>query len=361
MGVRRRNRANGARPKIGEMLVARGLVTERDVHEALARQRATGRRLGETLFEIGAISSFDLARVLAERQNLPFVDLRDVDPDPDAIALISAGLARQYLVLPLRTEPGRLYVAMANPADVYALDDIRAMTDRAVEASMADPAQLLEAIVAAYGPTEDEEGPAASDAPVAELRPAAQPVRASRPPEAGRAHLDALLRRLDLAVVLTEEPARGAWSTAMAELLFDAYLLAFRNVALFLSEASAQSAPAFAPVWPPTDNVVAQAVARLRAQAAWLDRRLRSAPPHPPDVVVSEARLAEMRRDLGVVVEAFRDAIDHAGAEQPAAIPAAEHDPPAVAPEATRAPAAVPVPATAAPVGLQIFAELRNQ
>ncbi len=151
--------------RIGELMLERGLITGDDLDAALQRQRQTGRRMGETLVEMGALSSFDLAQLLAEHLGVPFVDLRTHPADLMLAALVPDEVARRYGALPLARWDGQIVIAMANPEDVFALDDLRVLTGQPILTVMADPEQLREAIGRAYSRTDVEStvGDAASD------------------------------------------------------------------------------------------------------------------------------------------------------------------------------------------------------
>ena len=132
---------------IGEALVAAGAVTRGDVIEALAEQRVTRERLGAILLRQGRLSAADLVRVLARQFGIRFVDLADHLPDPAAGRLIPEHFARRLQAVGLAIdEDGRLVVAMANPADIFALDDIRTLTGREITPAMAVPGQIEAAL-----------------------------------------------------------------------------------------------------------------------------------------------------------------------------------------------------------------------
>jgi type IV pilus assembly protein PilB len=135
-----------AQPRIGEMLLERGLIRQADLETALQLQRETGRRMGETLVDMGIITSEALAQVLAERLGFEFVDLADTPLDWVTVHQIPEEVARRYQALPVDLRDGRLVVAMANPEDVFALDDIKVLTNSVVLPVMADPEQLREII-----------------------------------------------------------------------------------------------------------------------------------------------------------------------------------------------------------------------
>jgi len=134
-----------ARRRIGDLFVEDGMITEQQLAEALDVQRRTGGRLGEILIELEFITSVDAARILARRLGMPFVDL-DASPIDEIVAhRIPEEIARRYRAVPIEEEDGVLRVAVADPTDVFALDDLQVITGLQVLPVVADPGQLLEA------------------------------------------------------------------------------------------------------------------------------------------------------------------------------------------------------------------------
>ncbi len=123
MGVRL-----SATSQLGVLLVEAGLITRDQLDAALADQVATGRTLGRIFVESGVLKEDDLVRVLAGQMGLEFVDLSEFPLDPSAAQLIPEAMARRYQALPIGWDEGRLLVAMADPSNVIALDDIRSVT-----------------------------------------------------------------------------------------------------------------------------------------------------------------------------------------------------------------------------------------
>jgi hypothetical protein len=132
------------------MMLERGLVSEEQLAQALAVQRATGRRVGETLLEMGAIGSADLAQVLADHLGVPFIDLRTRPPDLVLASLIPEQVARRYDALPVARWSNQLVVAMANPNDVFALDDLRVLIAQPIIAALAELEPLRATLDRAY-------------------------------------------------------------------------------------------------------------------------------------------------------------------------------------------------------------------
>lgn len=120
-----------AAKKIGELLVDSGLITQEQLEEALEFGRHAknkGRRLGGILVKKGYATEIDIAQTLSFQLNIPFVDMSSATVDPEALALINERLAKRHLILPLFQESKVLTVAMSDPLNLDAIDDLRFST-----------------------------------------------------------------------------------------------------------------------------------------------------------------------------------------------------------------------------------------
>ena len=116
-----------ARRRLGDLLVERGAVTAQQLDQALTRQKKGGGRLGEVLLDLGFVEPTDLLSALAEQFGMEFVDLEHVEVDRTLVQKVPEPLARRHRAVPIMDDGGVIVVAMANPGDVIALDDIRAI------------------------------------------------------------------------------------------------------------------------------------------------------------------------------------------------------------------------------------------
>jgi type IV pilus assembly protein PilB len=132
--------------QLGALLLERNLLNREQLDAALDEQTRTRKSLGRVLIEQGVVGEDDLVSTLAAQIGLEFVELDDESIDPTAVATVSAALARRYQALPIRWEDGRLVVAMADPSNVFALDDIRTITGAEVRTVVATRTAILEAI-----------------------------------------------------------------------------------------------------------------------------------------------------------------------------------------------------------------------
>jgi type IV pilus assembly protein PilB len=134
------------RERLGDILLETTGVTERDIEFALEHQKAVGERLGKILLDKGLIRPVDLLRALARQAGVRFVDLDDFPVDWSVAQSVPLAMARRHRALPVAYEDEKVVVAMANPADVLALDDLRTMLRREVIVALVDPAQLSAAL-----------------------------------------------------------------------------------------------------------------------------------------------------------------------------------------------------------------------
>src|SRR5688500_4441478 len=117
-----------AKVQLGTLLVERGLCTPAQIESAMADQARTGVSLGRVLVAQGLITETDLVSTLAAQVGLEFVDLHERQIDPTASQSVTDALARRYQALPIAWEGSTLVVAVADPSNVLAIDDIRSVT-----------------------------------------------------------------------------------------------------------------------------------------------------------------------------------------------------------------------------------------
>jgi len=119
--------------RLGDLFVKEGLITEQQLREGLAEAKTTGTRIGYALVHLGFVAEEELTRMLAKQYRVPAVDLSKVTVDPKILRLIPANVARKHLVLPLRRVGRMLTVAMTNPTDFSAIDDLKFISKLEIE------------------------------------------------------------------------------------------------------------------------------------------------------------------------------------------------------------------------------------
>jgi hypothetical protein len=138
--------------RIGDLLLQQGVITQAELEEALKYQVIFGGKLGTNLIEMGVLEEEDITRVLSRKFNIPAVDLEQImHVAPEAIAAIPAELAGKYRVLPLVLEGRRLTLAMADPADLKAVDEIAFRTGLIVRPQVVAEVRLVLALEKYYG------------------------------------------------------------------------------------------------------------------------------------------------------------------------------------------------------------------
>ncbi len=139
------------RKRIGELLCEKAYLDEAGLGVALAEQKVTHRRLGQILLELGYITQAQLNEALAVQVGIEKIDLSEVSIGSEVISLVPAELVSKYNILPLWRQNGRLAVAMVDPFQPQAMEDLRLVTGCLVQRYYAEPVQLEHAVLRFYG------------------------------------------------------------------------------------------------------------------------------------------------------------------------------------------------------------------
>jgi type IV pilus assembly protein PilB len=137
--------------KLGEILVRENLITSQQLKEVLEYQRVNGGRLGTNLVKLGVISDDVITAVLSRQYGVPSINLDLFHIEPEVIRLISQDVALKYSVLPISKMGAALTLAMADPTNVFAIDDVKFMTNLNVEPVIASETSIHIAIGKYYG------------------------------------------------------------------------------------------------------------------------------------------------------------------------------------------------------------------
>jgi type IV pilus assembly protein PilB len=137
------------------LLIEDGLVTRQQLLEALEKKQDSGRSLARTLVEMGIVSEVKLTEVLAHHLGLPFIELGNYEIDAAAVILLDERIARRHLALPIAYVDGALIVAMADPTNIFALDDVKMYTGQQIRPVVATKGDIQEAIKTYYHRSED--------------------------------------------------------------------------------------------------------------------------------------------------------------------------------------------------------------
>jgi type IV pilus assembly protein PilB len=159
-----------AKKKIGDILIEKGFVDSRQLEEALREQSVTGKRLGETLVDKGLITEEQLIDTISERLSIPKLTLSLMVIDPQVIQRVSVDIARRYTLIPIFEIGNTLTLAMADPLNIIAIDEIKYVTGMNIKRAITTSTEIRDAIDQYYSVSDtlnqligvgpDEKGPA---------------------------------------------------------------------------------------------------------------------------------------------------------------------------------------------------------
>lgn len=142
----KRLRPSERRKRIGELLVDAGIIPKEAVVKALELQKEQYKKTGEILIDMGAADDIEIAEALAEQLEIPFVRLNDIEIPDEIISLVPHSLAHKYSLIPKEKTSKGLIVAMSNPLDLSALNDLCFVTRMPIQAAVAPERDIIEAI-----------------------------------------------------------------------------------------------------------------------------------------------------------------------------------------------------------------------
>ncbi|BCG61317.1 GspE/PulE family protein [Paenibacillus sp. URB8-2] len=137
--------------RLGDLLVENGIISQEQLEEALVEQLKSKRKLGDLLISQGYITEQQLIEVLEFQLGIPHVSLFKYQIDPAITQIIPESMAKRYQVLPFMKEGGKLMVAMADPLDYFAIEDLRMSTGFRIEPAISTRDELQRAIARHYG------------------------------------------------------------------------------------------------------------------------------------------------------------------------------------------------------------------
>lgn len=136
--------------KLGELLKEVGLIDDFQLQSALSHQRNWGGKLGAVLVELEFVSEENVARVIAEKMRMPYAHLFEPEIPETIIRLIKPDIAKKYVVMPVKKEAGRVVVAMSDPLDIEAIDELRFITGLNIAPALALESEIKLAIQKYY-------------------------------------------------------------------------------------------------------------------------------------------------------------------------------------------------------------------
>ena len=134
------------RKKLGDLMKEAGLIDDFQLEAALSHQRNWGGKLGAILVELEFAREEDIARVVAEKLNIPYVNLFEPELSADVLKILKADMAKKFGVIPVRKEANALVLAMSDPMDIETMDNIRFITGLTIKPVLAMASEIRDAI-----------------------------------------------------------------------------------------------------------------------------------------------------------------------------------------------------------------------
>src|SRR5215211_2637580 len=136
--------------RLGELLLKEKRISPAQLQEALNYQKTNGGKLGLNLVKLGFLKDDDITALLSKQYGVPFINLSQFDIDASIVKLIPSETAHKYQIVPLSRSGATLTIAMTDPTNVFAMDDIKFMTGYNVEPVVASEMAVFEAITRYY-------------------------------------------------------------------------------------------------------------------------------------------------------------------------------------------------------------------
>jgi len=148
--------------RLGEVLLERGVINKKALDQALAYQKEHGGLLGQILIQLGSVSEEEIALALTAQYGFPYLPLDNYEIDGGLTVLIPEQVARQYCLIPIDRIGNALTLAMADPSNVQAIEDIEILTKCVVQTFVSTPSDVNRAIEKYYKHTENNNASPAS-------------------------------------------------------------------------------------------------------------------------------------------------------------------------------------------------------
>ena len=136
--------------RVGELLLKEKRITPEQLQQALAGQKANGGKLGYNLVKMGFVKDEEITALLSKQYGIPSINLAQFQIDPAVVKLVPAETAQKYQIIPLSRSGASLTIAMTDPTNVFAMDDIKFMTGYNVEPVVASEIAITEAVQKYY-------------------------------------------------------------------------------------------------------------------------------------------------------------------------------------------------------------------
>jgi type IV pilus assembly protein PilB len=136
--------------QLGDLLIERGVITDRQLEKALSVQKEKGGLIGELLVELGFAKEEDIAQSLTAQYGFPYLPLSNYDINPEIINIVPGRVARQYLLIPIDKISNNLTLAMSNPLNIQAIEDVELLSGCSVQTFVSTSSDIKRAIEKYY-------------------------------------------------------------------------------------------------------------------------------------------------------------------------------------------------------------------
>jgi type IV pilus assembly protein PilB len=136
--------------QLGELLIERGIIDQVQLNQALAVQRERGGLIGEILVELGFAKEDEIAQTLTAQYGFPYLPLSNYDINPEVANIIPGRVARQYLLIPIDKIGNNLTLAMSNPLNIQAIEDVELLSGYSVQTFVSTSSDIKKAIEKYY-------------------------------------------------------------------------------------------------------------------------------------------------------------------------------------------------------------------
>lgn len=141
--------------RIGDLLISHGIITQQQLEQALAEQKQSGQRLGRALIDLGYVEEDKMLELLSEQLSIPFIQLRNFQFDIPLTQKLPETLARRFRVLLLSEQQEKYVVGMADPLDIFAMDEVGRMLKREISVAVVRESELLNSLDIIYRRTDE--------------------------------------------------------------------------------------------------------------------------------------------------------------------------------------------------------------
>jgi len=137
--------------RLGDLLVQYGIISEDQLHQALKIQRETGAKIGEALIQLGFVTKQSINEVLEYQLGIPYIHIEEYEIDVNATKTITEEMAKKHILIPVKQTDTEVYVAMADPLNIFAIDDVQIFSGKDVVPLLAEEVNIIRAIEIHYG------------------------------------------------------------------------------------------------------------------------------------------------------------------------------------------------------------------